>query len=417
MRLRNRVLAGAACVALVAVLAACGTTTDTTTSITGTTLTVYSSLPLQGPESSEATDVLDAERLALQQAGSKVGRYTITFKSLNDATSTGWSPKLIADNARTVIQNNNSVAYIGEIDPNASAQSIPITNADQVLQVSPYDTAIGLTEATAAVAGSPDTYYQSLSAYGRTFGRVVPNDTYQAKAQLQVMKGLGVKNLSVADDGTPYGDAIALAVEQDAHAYGITALPVLRAGAGLAKKVSNSVANALFYGGVASTGADQEFNAAVAADPPLKLFGPGGLYTGAFAAGLSAAAQRVTYLSEPGLSTAELPVAGRDFVSDFKAAYHHTPWTQAIFGYAAMQLVLGSLHRAANANDRAEDVAGMLATKKSSWSTSAALGTYPFSSVLGPYAIDKNGDTSLAPYIFSRVKGGKLVVFKGLIVP
>ena len=104
-------------------------------------------------------------------------------------------------------------------------------------------------------------------------------------------------------------------------------------------------------------------------------------------------------------------------MSDFKAAYHHTPWTQAIFGYAAMQLVLGSLHRAANANDRAEDVAGMLATKKSSWSTSAALGTYPFSSVLGPYAIDKNGDTSLAPYIFSRVKGGKLVVFKGLIVP
>ena len=39
------------------------------------------------------------------------------------------------------------------------------------------------------------------------------------------------------------------------------------------------------------------------------------------------------------------------------------------------------------------------------------------SSALGTYSIDKAGDTSLAPYIFSRVKGGKLVAFKGLIVP
>jgi len=409
MRMRDRVLTGAACVALAALLTACGTTAATTTTITGTTLTIYSSLPLQGPspENLEAQDVSDAERLALQQAGGKVGRYTIDFVSLNDATSAGWSPKLIAANARTVIQRADAAAYIGEIDQNASAQSIPITNADQLLEVSPYDTAIGLTEATPAVAGSPNIFYQSLSTNGQTFGRVVPNDTYQAKAQLQVMKSVGVKKLFIVDDGGGYGDAIALAVEQDASADGITALAPQSSSAGLSQKIAASGADAIFYGGVASAAAVQLFNGAIGADPHLKLFGPGGLYATSFASGLSPAAQHATYLSEPGETTNELPSAGKQFLAAFKAAYHHVPWTQAIFGYAAMQAVLSALRgsdHGADANNRGDVVSDFLATRKQS-------------SALGTYSIDKSGDTSLAPYIFSRVKRGKLVVFKGLIVP
>lgn len=400
MRMRNRVLTGAAAVALTAALTACGATTATTTTITGSTLTIYTSLPLVGPESSEAHDVLDAEELALKQAGGKVGRYTIDLVPLNDATSAGWSPKLIADNARTVIQHDNAIAYIGEIDPNASAQSIPITNADDLFEISPYDTAIGLTKATAAAPGSPDKYYESLSTYGRTFGRVVPNDTYQAKADLQEMQSLGVKKLFIAEDGGAYGDAIALVVDQDASKYGITASAPAASTAGLA----SSGADAMFYGGVASPTAVQAFNGAASSNPKLKLFGPGGLYTSSFVAGLSAAAQSATILSEPGLTNRELPAAGKTFMSSFKAAYGHVPWTQAIFGYAAMQVVLHALQKAGvNADNRAAELNEFLGAKN----ISTALGTMSF---------DKDGDTSLAPYIFSRVKGGTLAVFKGLIV-
>jgi len=401
MQIGNRVIAGAIGVALVAILAGCGTTTATTTTITGSTLTIYSSLPLQGPESSEATDVLDAERLALQQAGGKVGRYTIDFVSLNDATSAGWSPRLIADNARKAIQNDNAIAYIGEIDPNASAQSVPITNADQLLQVSPYDTAIGLTEATAAVSGSPGNYYQALSTDGRTFGRVVPNDSYQAKAQLEVMKSLGVHTLSIADDGKPYGEAIALAIKQYASTYGITASTPVQPPA----KIATSGDDAIFYGGVESSAAVALFNSEAAANPHLKLFGPGGLDTSFFASSLSPAAQRATYVSEPGETTKELPPAGRAFISAFKAAYHHVPWTQAIFGYAAMGAVLDALQgsdHGADANNRADVVSAFFAIRN-------------HASALGTYSIKKTtGDTSLAPYIFSKVKGGKLVAFEAL---
>jgi ABC-type branched-subunit amino acid transport system substrate-binding protein len=411
MAMRNRVLTGATCVALIAGLAACGTATTATTTITGTTLTIYASNPLNGPESAEAQDVLDAEKLALQQAGAKVGRFAIQFHSLNDATSAGWSPKLIAANARSVIQDATAIAYIGEIDPNASAQSIPITNADQLLQVSPYDTAIGLTQATPAVSGSPNKYYESLSTNGRTFGRVVPSDNNQAKAELQEMQSLGVKKVFIVEDGEPYGDALALAVQQDASKYGITATPPARSSAGLAQ----SGAGALFYGGVsggvsapaAVQAAVQTFNGAISSSPQLKLFGPSGLDTSSFAAQLSPAAAAATTLSEPGLTTAELPAAGATFLTDFKAAYGHAPSTQAIFGYAAMQVVLSALRGAgANANSRVAEL-------------NHFIGARNVSSVLGTFSIDKNGDptfTSGAPYLFSRVKGGKVVAFKGLTV-
>lgn len=401
MTIRNRLLAGAAGVALAATLAACGTTGTTTTNISGSTLTIYSSLPLNGPESSEAHDVLDAERLALQQQGHKVGKYTINLDWLTDATNAGWTPKLIAKNARTAVLDNDAIAYIGELDPDASAQSVPITNADNLLQVSPYDGTIGLTQATPADPGSPGKYYESLSTNGRTFARVVPSDAAQARAQLEVMRDLGVKKVFVVEDGTPYGDAIAYALQQDASKYGITATAPARSASGLA----SSGADALFYGGLAGPAAVQAFNGAVNGGAKVKLFGPSGLYTSAFAAQLSPAAQRVTYLSEPGLTTSELSSSGHAFISAFKATYHHAPWTQAIFGYAAMRAVLRAIANAGSNDGNRSDVV----TKFFALSSG--------DSPLGAYSIDKQGDTSRAPYIFSRVKGGKLVAYKGLIAP
>ena len=398
--MRNRVLAGAACLASALAVAGCGTTGATSTAISGSTATIFASLPLNGPDGATAHDVLDAEQLALKQAGGKAGRYTIDFVALNDATAAGWSPKLIAENARTVIQRDNAIAYIGEIDQGASAQSIPITNADNLLQVSPYDSALGLTRATPALPGSPGRYYESLSTNGHTFGRVVANDNYQAKAALQVMQGLGVKKLFIADDGSGYGDAIALAVQQYATSYGIKAQTPTQSTSGVAQ----SQADAFFYGGLESAAAAQAFNGAITASPQLKLFGPSALASDAFAASLSPAAQHATYLSEPGLTAADLPAAGQTFVSDFRAAYQHAPAVQAIYGYAAMKAVLRSIEAAgANANNRSQVVSAFLAQRN-------------VSSALGTYSIDKQGDTSLAPYVFSRVKGGKLVTFKGLIV-
>ena len=210
-----------------------------------------------------------------------------------------------------------------------------ITNAQDVLEVSPLDTALELTQKTAAVPGAPDNYYEAQKTYGRTFARVVPSASQEATAQAQEMAGLGVKTLYVSSDGSPYGAAIALAVRQAATAHSITVSP------------SASGADGAFYGASSASAAATAFDKLAQSSPTIKLFGPS-----AVASGLTTSAQNV-YISAPGFLSKELPAVGHKFVSDFTAAVGHAPAPEAIFAYEAVAAVDFVVHQAGSAaNDR-----------------------------------------------------------------
>ena len=220
------------------------------------------------PGTTASPDVLDAEKLAFQQfqqSGAKIGKFTVKFATV-DASK-------LSDNARTAIENTSAIAYLGEIAPGDSADSVGITNAQDLLQVSPTDTALELTQATAAVPGSPKSYYESEKTYGYTFARVVPNSAQEAKAQIQEMPALGVKKLYVTDDGSPYGAAIALAVRQDAG-NAITAVQ----GPPDASKFQASGADALFYGASpdSASAVARLFGDVAQGNGAVKLFAPVG---------------------------------------------------------------------------------------------------------------------------------------------
>jgi hypothetical protein len=145
-------------------VSSCGSAGGTSSvTASGTTLTIYSSAP-SGDQAS--ADLLDAQLLAFhdfQSAGGKVGKFTIKFARVGSTK--------VSDNARAAIENTGTIAYIGELAPGASADSMGITNSQDVLQVSPSDTAIELTQATSAVPGAPNSYYESEKTYGHTFAR------------------------------------------------------------------------------------------------------------------------------------------------------------------------------------------------------------------------------------------------------
>ena len=102
----------------------------------------------------------------------------------------------------------------------------------------------------------------------------------------------------------------------------------------------------------------------------------------------------------PGFLKADLTPAGSAFVTLFESTYGHAPAVQAIFGYEAMSAVLSVLKQAGtSANNRTTVVHDFFAIKNRQ-------------SVLGTYSINSNGDTSIAPFVFSRVQGGKLVASK-----
>ena len=380
--MRSRVLArgraACACALLAAAVGGCTSagTANSSVSVSGNVLTIYvSAASTDQPQ--VAQDVLDAEQLAFAQGPHSVGKVAIRMRAVHGST--------ISAQARTVIQDSSTIAYLGEIVPHSSYESLGITNALDILQVSPTDTALELTETTPAVANAPDEYYESLNTYKQTFARVVPTSAQEAKAQVQEMKSLGVNKLYVGSDGGDYGAAIAYALKRDA-------------GAGISLVTSPAAADGVFYGSTSPAVAARFFNGVAGSNPSAKLFGPSALDAPSFVSALSPAVRNL-YISVPGFLKADLNAKGSAFVSQFTSRYGHTPAVQAIFGYEAMAAVLSVLEQAgASANSRSTVVKDFFAIRNRQ-------------SVLGTYSIDSTGDTSIAPFVFTRLSGGRLVPF------
>src|SRR3954447_14981086 len=305
LRVRSVAAAGCLMTALALGVAACGGGGNDSGSGGGgggggggrTTLTIYSSLPLQGDSRPQSQSVVNGEKLALEEAGGKVGKFKITYKSLDDATAAAgkWEPGQTSADARKAAQDPSTIAYLGEFNSGASAISLPITNEAGILQISPSNTYVGLTRAEGADKGEPDKYYP---AGKRTFGRVVPADHIQAAAQVTYQKDQGCKKTYILNDKEVYGKGIAVQVQNIAKAQGLaiagndgidTKAANFRS---LATKIKSAGADCVFYGGIAQNKGVQLFNDVHAGNPTAKLFGPDGMAESVFSGGIGSSAER-----------------------------------------------------------------------------------------------------------------------------
>jgi branched-chain amino acid transport system substrate-binding protein len=371
----------------------------------GDTLTIYSSLPLQGDSRPQSEDVVRGEQLALEKAGNKAGNFKIKYVSLDDSTAaTGkWEPGKVSENARKAVGDDNTIAYLGEFNSGASAISIPLLNEAGILQVSPSNTYVGLTRAEGAEKGEPQKYQPSGT---KTFGRVVPADHIQAAAQVSWMKDEGVTKLYILNDKEVYGKGIADAVEKIAGEQGIEVLAndgIDTKAANfrsLASKINSSGAEGFFFGGITQNKGVQLFKDINAANPDLKLFGPDGVADSPFYEKVGPKIEKVAYVTAPTLDPKAYPPAAQDFYSEFKSKYGKDPEPYAIYGYEAMAVTLEAIKNAGDkGNDRQAVVDEFFKIKGRD-------------SVLGTYDIDENGDTTLSDYGGNRIEGGKLVFDK-----
>ena len=411
MRARSLAASGCLVTALALGVAACGGGDDNSSTSSGgggggrTSLTIYSSLPLQGDSRPQSTDVVNGEKLALEEAGGKVGKFTIKYVSLDDATAAAgkWDPGQTSADARKAAQDASTIAYLGEFNSGASAISIPILNEANVLQVSPSNTYVGLTRSEGADKGEPDKYYP---AGKRTFGRVVPADHIQAAAQVTYQKDQGCKKTYILNDKEVYGKGIAVQVQNIAKAQGLaiagndgidTKAANFRS---LATKIKSSGADCMFFGGITQNKGVQVFKDVAAANPTMKLFGPDGVAESAFSTKLGSSVEKNTYITNPTLDPKLYPPAAQDFYKTFKQKYGKAPEPYAIYGYEAMSVALQAIKDAGDkGGDRQAVIDAFYKIKNRD-------------SVLGKYSIDENGDTTLSDYGAYRVKGGELVFDK-----
>jgi branched-chain amino acid transport system substrate-binding protein len=402
-------IVGAVAAALVALaFAACGgddgDDNGAGASSGGSTLTIYSSLPLQGDSRPQSEDVVAGEKLALEEAGGKVGKFTIKYVSLDDATAAAgkWDPAQTSSDGRKAAQDKSTIAYLGEFNSGASAISIPILNEANILQISPSNTYVGLTRAEGADKGEPDKYYP---AGKRTYGRVVPADHIQAAAQVTYQKDEGCKKTYILNDKEVYGKGIAGQVESIGKAQGLQ----IAANEGIdtkaanfrsiAQKVKTSGADCMFFGGITQNKGVQLFTDVHASNPTMKLFGPDGV-ADVFVTKISSTVAGQTYITNPTLDPKLYPPAAQDFFTRFKEKYSRDPYPYAIYGYEAMKVALLAIQ---NAGDKGNDRQAVI---------DAFFKIKDRDSVLGKYSIDENGDTTLTDYGANRVRDKKLVFDK-----
>src|ERR687897_1759804 len=187
----------------------------------GDTLNVYSSLPLQGASRPQTTAMVEGIKLALEEKNGKAGQTTVKYTSLDDSTAQAgtWTPEATQANAQKVAGDDSAVAYIGEFNSGASAVSIPILNEVPIAQISPANTAVGLTsDEPGADKGEPDKYYPTGE---RHYLRIVPKDTIQGAALATVMKKDGCTTAYILNDKEVYGAGLARNVESAAKTQGL----------------------------------------------------------------------------------------------------------------------------------------------------------------------------------------------------
>ncbi len=394
--------------ALGVALAGCGSEKQSAVENGSDTLTIYSSLPLQGPDRARARDMVNAIKLALLDAHGKIGPFSITYVSLDSATPEAgtWTPDKVLDNARKAVRDLNAIAYIGDRDSAATALSLPLTNEGNILQVSPSSTYDGLTRSSRR-QGEPERFYPSGE---RTFGRVVPADHVQASALVGYMKASGVHSLALLADREIYGGGIADQVEKAAARQGIEVFDRGTIDAsrgdlsGSARKVAETDADAFLYAGTTDTGAARIFSAVAAAAPHMLLFGPAAVADHALLNGLAPAVQRRIRVTTPALPANLLPRSARTFRDRFRVTFGRQPAPEALQAYEAASAVLYAIRAAGpKGNDRRAV-------------TDEFLAIHDRHSVLGRYSIDRFGDTSLSTYAGERVRHMRFVLDKVLKV-
>ena len=379
--------------------------------ISGSTVTIYSSLPLQGGSRDNALAVNKGADLALSEQGGKVGNYTVKFEKLDDSTASAgkWEPNQTQQNARKAVADKTTVAYLGEFNSGASALSIPTTNRAGILQVSPANTAIGLTKADPADPGTPDKYYPTKK---RTYGRVVPPDTVQAAAQVTIWKENGCKKVFIVNDKEVYGEGLATAAEAAAKEQGVEIAgnegydPKAGNYRSLAGKIASSGADCFFGSIITDNNGVQLFTDIANGAKNIKLFGPDGVADEAFTGkdGLSPAVAKRTLITVATLDPGDYPPEGKKFFDDYtKSTGDKTPAPYSIYGYEAMSVILDSLKRAADANG------GKLSRQAV---IDQFFSTKGRQSVLGTYDIDKDGDTTLTDYGLYKIENAEPVFEK-----
>lgn len=350
-------------------------------------------LPLSGGEVANGQPTLQGVELAVKEWNEGGHGYTVALNVQDDALNGVHDPQTGANNANTLVADDEVVGMVGPFNSNVARAIIPITNEFGLAQCSPANTGVDLTK-----DGSEQ--YRPANPDVRNYFRVATPDDVQGPAGAQyAYNDLGKRAALVVDDTEAFGVGVANTFEEEFKALGGT----------IVDRVSNdfetnqsfaailtaagSDFDVVYFGGTQVTGGGQlrrDMGAAGLLDIPM--VGPDGITDlgkggdeGTFITLAGVENSDNVFGTIAGANALELDIAA-DFNAAYEAEYGVTPGAYSALAYACTQVLLQAVdaHIAGSA-----DLAALREAVRA-----AVFAGDEWETVLGTLHFDANGDSS-----------------------
>lgn len=360
------------------------------------TIKVAFELPMQGSDLAGSQPVVNGARLALKEHGGAAGGYKIDAGDAlvyDDSLNSKFDPQTGAQNMTTIVGQDDIVAVIGPMNSSVARAQIPISNAAGLLQCSPANTAEDLTKPE---FGALEIRKEKPEAIN--YVRLATTDDLQGPAAAAyAFTKLSKKNVYIIDDTTTFGDGIADNFEAEFKELGGTVVgrdsmpPDTENYTDVLTTAKSKNPDVIYFGGVTGNG-----GARIGLTLPqvglgeTTFIGPDGIYDGGETTpnsflNLVGAAAKNSLATSAGAGDYPGKAA---FDAAYKAEYQIDATGYAGQGHGCMVVILDAIERAVASG--AADMAALREAIRKAGSDP----THTYTSPLGDFHFDKNGDTS-----------------------
>ncbi|HST03347.1 MAG TPA: branched-chain amino acid ABC transporter substrate-binding protein [Chloroflexia bacterium] len=351
----------------------------------GDTIKIAVDLPTSGADASDGVPTRNGVELAIDQANAKGGvtiggkTYKLAMYALDDAVNGTHNPDQGVKNVQQFIADPAVMAQVGPFNSNVARAEMPILNVAGLVNISPSNTAEGLTKPE---YGETGTYRPTGNV---TYFRVCTTDDIQGPTAADYMYDtLKAKKIYILDDTETYGKGLADNVEKEFTKKGGTVVGHEGVPKGtqdystILTKIQSLSPDAVFYGGTTSNGLALARKQMIDLGFDVPFMGGDGIKEAEFVK-VAGDAGKNSYATVAAVNAATLPEAA-DFLTAYKAKYGEDVGAYSANGYEAANIIIAALGKATSV-DRPSVLKAVAATKD-------------FKGVLGTTSFDANGDTT-----------------------
>jgi branched-chain amino acid transport system substrate-binding protein len=367
-------------------------------------LIIANSGALQGPQSGHGIQNAQAAKMVLAERDWRAGRFTVGVQVCDEASAAtpAPSPAKCARNARAFAADKSVVAVLGPVTSVCARAMLPIANrapGGPLGVISMGTTYLGLTRAGPGVAaGDPDDLYPTGE---RSFVRMAPADDLQAAASAVYGRRLRMRRPYVLHHDGVWGIGVATAFRTAALRLGMDVAGMAQWDSRakdytrLARRVRDAGADGVYLAGLAvsDNGGQLIKDLRGALGRGVPILAPDGFNEPAPLVEAAGSRAEGTIITLAAIPTQKLPSAGRRFAREFEHRFGALPCCYSVYAAQATHALLDAI--AASDGSRAGVLHNLFHTRV-------------HDGLLGDFAIDRYGDTTLTEIAVYRLHGARL---------